>query len=115
LIEIIAVLAMLAVLASLAMPRFVDVDASASRQALRSAVAELNQRETLTWSQVKLAPTGWVEDAGVFSQVNTVLGPEFRWTPRAAIDGGSLHFRGQTMHLRREPSLSDRAGKWNQR
>jgi len=115
LIEIIAVLAILAVLASLSIPRFVEVDANAGRQALASSVAELNSRESLTWSQVKLTATGWPDDAGVFSQLDTDLGPDFKWTPRAAIDGGRLHFREQTLSLEREASLATRAGKWKEK
>jgi prepilin-type N-terminal cleavage/methylation domain-containing protein len=115
LIELIAVLSILAVLASLSVPRFVEVDASAGRQALVSSVAELNSRESLTGSQVKLSTTGWVDDAGVFPQVDTDLGPDFKWTPSAAIDGGRLHFREQTLRLEREASLATRAGKWKEK
>ena len=115
LIELIAVLAILAVLASLSIPRFVEVDASAGRQALVSSVAELNSRESLTWSLVKLSTTGWVDDAGVFSQMDTGLGPDFSWTPPAAIDGGGLHFKGQALLLERESSWSTRAGIWKEK
>ncbi len=115
LIELIAVLAILAVLASLSIPRFVEVDASATRQALVSSVAELNSRESLTWSQVKLSTTGWLDDAGVFSQVDTDMGPGFGWTPRAAVDGGNLQFKEQLLKLERESSLSTRAGKWKEK
>lgn len=115
LIELIAVLAILAVLASLSIPRFVQVDASAGRQALAASVAELNSRENLTWSMVKLSTTGWIDDAGVFSQVDTDLGPDFRWTPRAAIDGGNLHFKEQMLKLERASSQATRAGKWKER
>ena len=62
LIEIIAVLAILGILASLSIPRFIDLDSSATKQALVSSVTELNGRESLTWSKVKLSTTGWVED-----------------------------------------------------
>jgi prepilin-type N-terminal cleavage/methylation domain-containing protein len=115
LIEFIAVLAIIGVLASLSIPRFVEVDAKASQQALRSSVAELNSRESLTWSLVKLSTSGWVDDAGLFAQVDTDLGPDFRWTPRAAIDGGNLHFKEQILKLEREPSLPARAGKWKEK
>jgi prepilin-type N-terminal cleavage/methylation domain-containing protein len=112
LIELIAVLAMLAVLASLSLPRFVEVDASASRQALVSSVAELNSRENLTWTQVKLSTNGWIDDAGVFSQVDTNLGPGFRWAPPAAIDGGRLGFKSESIQLERRSSTADRSGNW---
>ncbi len=106
---------MLAVLASLSIPRFIQVDANAGRQALVSSVAELNSRESLTWSLVKLSTTGWIDDAGVYSQLDTDLGSDFRWTPHAAIDGGNLHFKEQMLKLERESSLSTRAGKWKER
>jgi prepilin-type N-terminal cleavage/methylation domain-containing protein len=115
LIELIAVIAIIGVLASLAIPRFVEVDARAGRQALVSSVAELNSRESLAWSQVKLSPTGWVDDGGVFSQVNTDLGKDFRWSPSAAIDGGVLHFKEQALNLEREASLATCAGKWKEK
>jgi prepilin-type N-terminal cleavage/methylation domain-containing protein len=115
LIEIIAVLSIIGVLAALAIPRFIEVDSSASRQALVSSVAELNRRESLTWSQIKLSPTGWIDDAGVFSQVETNLGPNYNWSPPAAIGGGGLHFKQQMLQLERQPSLPTSAGRWKER
>jgi prepilin-type N-terminal cleavage/methylation domain-containing protein len=115
LIELIAVLSIIAVLAALAMPRFIEIDATASRQALLSSVAELNRRESLTWSQVKLSTTGWIDDAGVFSQVKIDLGPDYRWAPPAAITGGNLLFKEQTLKLERQSSLPARAGRWKER
>jgi prepilin-type N-terminal cleavage/methylation domain-containing protein len=112
LIELIAVLSIISVLAALAIPRFIEVDASASRQALLSSVAELNRRESLTWSQVKLSTTGWIDDAGVFAQVDTGMGPNYRWVPPPTIGGGHLHFKEQTLKLERQPSLTTRAGRW---
>jgi prepilin-type N-terminal cleavage/methylation domain-containing protein len=115
LIELIAVIAIIAVVGSLSIPLFLEVDERGNRQALVSALAELNGRESMTWSQVKISATGWVDDAGVFSRVNTNLGPNFRWNPQAAIDGGTLHFRGQLLKLERESSLSTRAARWKEK
>jgi prepilin-type N-terminal cleavage/methylation domain-containing protein len=115
LIELIAVLAILGLLASLSIPRFIEVESSASRQALASTLAELNSRESLTWSQVKLSATGWVDDAGVFSKMNTDMGPDYRWAPPAALDGGNLYFKDQTLKLDREASLPFRAGRWTRK
>ena len=81
-------------------------------QALRSSVAELNSRESLTWALVKLSDTGWVDDASLFLQVNTNLGPEYRWGPAAAIGGGVIHFKSQSLMLAREASSPDKAGQW---
>ena len=112
LVEIICVLAMLAVLAAIAVPRTMDLETNASMQALRSYVAELNSQESLTWSLVKLSEAGWVDDASLFLQVNTNLGSEYRWGPAAAVGGGTVHFKSQSLSLEREASSSIKAGKW---
>ena len=112
LIELIAVIAIFGILASLAFPRFVDLSSNASRQALVSSVAELNGREALTWCRIKLTTTGWIDDAGVFSQMNTNLGADYKWSPKAKIDGGKLHHKDQMVKLERDPSTADKTGRW---
>jgi prepilin-type N-terminal cleavage/methylation domain-containing protein len=112
LVEIICVLVMLAVLASIAAPRMMDLDTNASLQALRSSAAELNSRESLTWVQVKLSETGWVDDASLFLQVNTNLGSEYRWGSGAVVSGGTVHFKSQSLTMEREASSPVKAGKW---
>lgn len=112
LVEIIAVLVILSLLAALTIPRFINLDQSASWQALASGVAQLNSREVMTWSNVKLSDTGWIDDAQVFSQLNTDLGNDYRWTPSAAIGGGTLGFKGFTVSLNRSPSTATSPGRW---
>lgn len=112
LVELIAVLAIFGILASLSIPRFIDVSSNASKQALISSVAELNGRESLTWCKIKLTTTGWVDDEGVFSQMNTDLGTNYRWSPKAKINGGKLHYKDQMIKLNRESSTTSDSGKW---
>jgi prepilin-type N-terminal cleavage/methylation domain-containing protein len=112
LIEIIAVLAILGILASVSIPRFIDLDSSATKQALVSSVTELNGRESLTWSKVKLSTTGWVEDEEVFGKMDTGLGPDYKWSPIAKIDGGKLQYKEQMIKLERKPSTASSAAKW---
>jgi prepilin-type N-terminal cleavage/methylation domain-containing protein len=112
LIELIAVLAILGILASLSIPRFINLDSNATRQALVSSVTELNGRESLTWANVKLSTTGWVEDEGVFAIMDTGLSPEYRWSPQAKIDGGKLLYKEQMMKLERKPSTANSSAKW---
>jgi prepilin-type N-terminal cleavage/methylation domain-containing protein len=114
LIELVAVLSILAVLAAVAIPRLVEVDSSANRQALLSSVAELNSRESVTWSQVKISATGWIDDASVFSRLATDMGSNFRWAPPATAGGGILHFREQALKLERQPSLTTLPGRWRE-
>lgn len=112
LIEIIAVLVVLSVLAALTIPRFVDLGRNASRQALASAVSQLNSREVLTWTNVKFSDAGWIDDPQVFSLLNTELGREYRWSPSARIDGAVLHFKELSARLNRTPSTSGASGRW---
>ena len=112
LIELVAVLAILGILASLSIPRFVELDSNASKQALISSVSELNGRESLIWSKIKLTATGWVDDEGVFEKLDTGLGPDYKWSPEAKIDGGKLHYRDQMGKLDRKPSTATSAARW---
>lgn len=112
LIELIAVIAILGVLASLSVPRFIDLGSNASRQALISSVTELNGRESLTWSKAKLSASGWVDDQGVFTAMDTGLGPDYKWSPEAKIDGGKLHHKEQMVKLDRKPSTVSSPGRW---
>ena len=112
LIEIICVLVLLATLASFALARMVALDQGASQQMLRSCLSELNSRENMTWCQVKLSPAGWVDDATLFSQVNTGLGTDYQWTAGPTVAGGGIRFKDQALTLVREASSPDKAGLW---
>ncbi|MEA1935965.1 MAG: prepilin-type N-terminal cleavage/methylation domain-containing protein, partial [Thermodesulfobacteriota bacterium] len=51
LIEIIAVLIILGILAAVAIPKYFDLQVDAAKASLKSAVAELNARENLSWAK----------------------------------------------------------------
>jgi hypothetical protein len=96
----------------LALPLFLKLDASASQKALRAAVAELNTRERIVWLNIKNSQAMWLEDATLFSRIDTDLGADYHWSPRAKIDGGKLHFKHQMVKLKRSPSTATSFGKW---
>ena len=112
LLELIVVLALLAILASVSVPKFIDLSANAEQKALQAGVAELNARENLLWLNIKDSQKGWVDDTAVFSQIDTDLGPNYHWSPKAEIDGGKLHFKGQMIKLKRIPSTAVSAARW---
>jgi len=112
LIELVAVLTILGILASFSIPRFVEIDSNASRQALISSVTELNGRESLVWSKIKLSNSGWIEDEVIFEKMDTGLGLDYKWSPEAKIDGGKLHYRDQMVKLDRKPSTVTSAAMW---
>jgi len=112
LLELIVVLALLAMLASVSVPKFIDLSANAGQKALQAGVAELNLRENLVWLNIKNSQIGWVDDAAVFSQIDTDLGPNYHWSPTAEIDGGILHLKDQMIKLKRSPSTATSAARW---
>ena len=112
LLELIVVLALLAILAAVSVPKFIDLGANAGQKALQAGVAELNGLENLVWPNIKNSQIGWVDDAAVFSQINTDLGANYHWSPRAEIDGGKLHFKDQMIKLKRTPSTTASAARW---
>ena len=97
LLEIVAVLVILSVLASVVIPRYIDIDKTTRQRAIDAGVAELNGRETLTWSNLKIANTGYQDDANLFTMLDTTLGNDYSWVggpPNAS--GGTLRFKDDT-------------------
>ena len=111
-VEIIATLAIIAILASLSLPRFVNLDANAKQKALNSALSELNAREKLLWSKIRLSNRGWIDDETLFSQLDTDIGTNYNWSPHASITGGHLYYQDQNLELNRDPSTSSHPGNW---
>jgi len=113
LIEIIAVLIILGILAAVAVPRFIDVAASADQRSLDLGVAELNQRETLVWANSMLSDGGWSNDTAIFSQMDVDLGNGYQWPGAATAGGGTLRFGSATAALTRSAATSLSAGRWS--
>ena len=119
LIEIIAVLIIMSVLAVIAVPKFIDLDANAKDHAIDSGISELNGREVLVWSNIKISPEGYLSDNQVFSAVNYDLGSDYDWVdgPRGGADGGgTLRFqRSRSMELVRSTAEYDQPSNWSRR
>ena len=115
LLEIIAAMVILSILAALAIPRYISLDESARQRAVDAGIAELNGRETLTWSNIKISESGWIDDAKTFSLINTDLGSDYVW----AVDdpsesGGVLTFKDSiAVTLTRIESEETRPGNWS--
>jgi prepilin-type N-terminal cleavage/methylation domain-containing protein len=112
LVEIIAVLAILAILASLSMPRFIDLGDNAKQKVLLTALSDLNAQQSLLWYKMKYSNEGWIDDETLFSQLDTDLGSDYKWAPKATSTGGNLHFKDQKLKLMRNPSTAISSGKW---
>ena len=115
LIELIAVLVILSVLAAIAIPRYISLDESARQRAIDAGISELNGRETLTWSNIKISMTGYLDDAALFSLVDKTLGAGYSWDGgHPNEDGGTLEFRRSTLvPLTRTESTFEKPGYWS--
>ena len=113
LIELISVMIIMSVMASVAVKKLDLVTGTATDQVLQEAVKELNIRESLTWTNIKLSSTGWTNDGDVFSAMDTNLGADFVWTAGPAVSGGTLRFRSTaTVALNRISSTTSSMGSW---
>jgi len=117
LVEIIAVLILLSVLTAVAVPRYIDLDENARMRAIDAGISELNGREGLAWSNIKLTPNNWQDDQTTFDSYDKNLGNEYIWTPgHPDTAGGEIKFGlGSTpVTLTRSPSTTSHPGKWAQ-
>ena len=113
LIELISILIILGVLGSIAIRKYENLTATASQRVLAEAVVELNIRESLVWSNIKISGEGYTNDADVYAALNKNLGPNLKWNPGPTIGGGTLHCESASCTLTRTPSSITAAAKWH--
>jgi len=115
LIELISVMIIMGVVASVSIQKFDIVSDTAGERALHLGIKELNIRESLTWSNIKISGDGYSNDEDLWSLVepDLGLGGKYQWNPGPHISaGGTLHFDSNSIALNRQPSTSTSAGKW---
>ena len=114
LVELIAVMVILSVLAAVAIPRYMSLDESARQRAIEAGISELNGRETLIWSNIKITRSGYTDDATLFPILDTTLGGDYSWIGGSPDkDGGTLRFQTSvTVSLKRTESSDIRPGYW---
>ena len=112
LIELLSVMIIMGVMSSVAVKKVDFITDTAGAQALELAVKELNIRESLTWTNIKLSYDGWADDSTVFAAMDTDIGPQYNWGPKPDISGGRLHFKSLQITLSRTASTNMSAGKW---
>ena len=86
---------------------------SASLTALRVGVRELNTRETLVWTNIKLSDDGWLNDGVVYNAVDKKIGQGYDWNPAPTVSGGKLHYKTQSLDLNRDASTNKSTGAWH--
>jgi prepilin-type N-terminal cleavage/methylation domain-containing protein len=113
LIELISIMIILGVLGSVAIKKYDNLTDTANERVLATAVKELNVRESLIWSNMKISSDGYTNDADVYTALNTNFGSKLRWNPGPNIGGGTLHCESASCVLTRTPSTNTTAAKWN--
>lgn len=112
LIELISIMIILGVLGSVVIQKFEQLSDTAAARALAAGVKELNVRESLVWTNMKISSVGYTTDEDVFAIVDKNLGVKYKWNPGPTIDGGTLHFEKQSIGLTRAYSNDTSAARW---
>jgi prepilin-type N-terminal cleavage/methylation domain-containing protein len=112
LIEMISVMVIMGVMSSVAVKKIDSITDTASSKALVVAVKELNVRESLVWSKLKISNEGYTTDEDLFAALDKDMGAKFKWNPGPTIDGGTLYFESESIVLNRIHSTTSAAGKW---
>jgi hypothetical protein len=105
------------VVASVSIQKFDVVSDSANERALATGIKELNVREALIWSNMKISGDGYTtdEDLWDFMLVQTDLGTGYDWNPNPPnrLSGSTLSFRTASRSLSRQPSTESESGRWD--
>jgi len=112
LIELMGIMVIMGVMASVGVKKLDILSDSATNRALLEGVKELNIRESLNWTNAKLSRAGWIDDAQLFSAVDTDLGSDYKWTAGPNALGGTLSFRATSIVLSRTASTNTAMGIW---
>jgi prepilin-type N-terminal cleavage/methylation domain-containing protein len=113
LIELISVMIIMGVMGSVVITKYEGLSNTATEQVLAAAVKELNVRESLTWTNIKISKDGYASDADVYAVLDTDLGPNLKWNPGPGIGGGTLFCGTRSCALARTPSSYGEAAKWH--
>jgi hypothetical protein len=108
-----AVMVIMGVMFSITVKKFDLLSDTASLTALKVGVRELNTRETLVWTNIKLSDNGWSNDADVYTAVDKEMGHEYNWNPAPNVSGGKLRYKAQFVDLNRDASTTKTTGVWH--
>ncbi len=113
LIELISIMIILGVLGSVAIKKYENLTNTARERILTTAVKELNVRESLIWTNMKISSEGYTNDEDVYTALSTDLGSRLKWNPGPNIEGGTRHCESASCVLTRTSSTNITAAKWN--
>lgn len=113
LVEILAVLIVLGVLFSTVAYKF-DVFSNAARSSsVLLSVEELNSREKMVWTNIKISDDGYIDDAILIGLMDYDLG-RLKWVNGPSSTGGTVATDGGDVVLVRSVSTRKEPAKWSQ-
>ena len=113
LIELVSVMIIMGVVASVSIQKFDIVSNTANERALITGIKELNVRESLVWSNMKISEDGYTKDEDLWSLMQTDLdGYHWGTGQPTRVGGGTLSFKTASKLLSRQPSTLSAAGNW---
>ena len=114
LIELVSVMIIMGVVASVSIQKFDIVSNTANERALITGIKELNVRESLVWSNLKISGDGYTNDEDLWDLMKTDLEGGFDWESAPVRDvGGTLKFKTASRSLTRHVSTDSSAGRWD--
>ena len=113
LVEVLAVMVIMSVMVSVGAKKIDLLSHNASDRVLEQGIRELNTRETLVWTKIKLSAGGGIIDADVFAALDTDLGHEFKWTVGPDITGGYPEFQVDIYSSHQSRFIKFINGRWN--
>lgn len=113
LIELISIMIIMGVIGSVAVKKYDNLTHTATERVLATALMELNVRESLIWTNMKISSDGYTNDADVYTLLDTDLGPRVNWNPGPNIGGGTLRCESASIALNRTPSSIAVAANWH--
>jgi hypothetical protein len=112
LIEILCTLVIISVFFAVAFSKVIQADEGAKQIGVNHGVAEMNVRETVTWSVAKIN-LAEVDDSVIWPQIDKNLGEEYAWAIGPNPSGGStLMFKETAVVVERFVSTNTQPGKW---
>jgi hypothetical protein len=110
-------------LVALAIPRYIELETVGIDRGVDAAIHELNGRESLIWSQIKITEVSYSETTGdddvwTFMKNDPLktypdLGSGYAWTVGPDQAGGTLSFKGsQGFDLSRKASTIEHPARW---
>ena len=112
LIELVSVMIIMGVVASVSIQKFDIVSNTANERALITGIKELNVRESLVWSNMKISLDGYSNDEDVWGLMQTdMTGYDWGTGEPTRVGGGTLAFKTASRSLTRHVSTESSAGR----